>query len=107
MKKVSVIEVDSNNFFEAAGPGGLAFLGAITAIPLIIALIPIIWLRIILAALSMAGFVYMVWYGWNDFKTVSPGSCVNEEIFGCKPIKCHNPKKDGGFDDLDFPNSRT
>lgn len=79
----------------------------IVSAPVIIsALIPVLWIRLILAIIYAMLFGVCIWYTWyRCAKVVTPIECCNTKIFGSTPIKCQKNSPYSG-EDLDFPNSK-
>lgn len=98
-KIVSMNEKDLN----CAAIGGFITVSA----PVIIsALIPMLWIRLILALIYAMLFGVCIWYTWyRRAKVVTPIECCNKKIFGSTPIKCQKNSPEYG-EDLDFPNSK-
>lgn len=103
MQKKELIAVDNMKYNLMVG-------GAIIAIPfIVVALIPWLWLRLLIVAVFIVLATIQVTYNYiRNSVTVYSDECCNQKIFGDKPLDC-KIRRDGEtetIDDLDFPNSR-
>lgn len=74
---------------------------------IIMAFIPVLWIRLILALIYVTLLSLCGWYTWYGYaKVVTPESCNNEKIFGTKPLNCQRNYSPEYGEDLDFPNSK-
>lgn len=87
--------------------GGFIVLGPI----IVVALIPIWWLRLLIAIGSVVALAIMAKGNMDDiYQTVESTECANKKVFGDIPMDCKIRRSTANvvetIDDLDFPNSR-